>query len=173
MTARTLRGSLEYHSRTKYSNQGPGKRSLPGRPTKAFQGTCRDAPRVPARPGGRQASGRDKTTAAARRLPRQATTLYPRSSTSTNVSLWGPFQARMAEGCAASGARWHAKLTRLPSWRAVAPLTVPFYTVWATQMGIQCLCPLPSGLGRKHCTSSCTNYLSFYTFTLLCVATCW
>ena len=29
--------------------QGPGKRSLPGRPAKALQGTCRDAPRVPAR----------------------------------------------------------------------------------------------------------------------------
>ena len=24
----------------------------------------------------------------------------------------------------------------------------PFCTIWATQMGIQCLCPLPSGLGR-------------------------
>ena len=78
------------------------------------------------RPGERQASGPDKTTAAARRLPRQAATLYPRSSTSTNVSLWGPFQARVAEGCAASGARWHAELTRVPSWRAVASLTVPF-----------------------------------------------
>ena len=62
------------HSRTKYPTktpQDPGKRSLPGRPTKASQGTCRDAPRVPARPGERQASGRDKTTTAARRLPRQ------------------------------------------------------------------------------------------------------
>ena len=41
------------------------------------------------RPGERQASGRDKMTTAARRLPRQATTLYLRSSTSTNVSPWG------------------------------------------------------------------------------------
>ena len=62
--------------------QDPGKRSLPGRPTKASQGTCRDAPRVPARPGERQAPGRDKTTTAAKRLPRQATTLYLHSSTS-------------------------------------------------------------------------------------------
>ena len=68
--------------------QGPSKRSLPGRPTTALQETCRDAPRVPARPGERQASERDKTTTAARRLPRQATTLYPRSSTSTNMSPW-------------------------------------------------------------------------------------
>ena len=63
---------------------------LPGRPIKASQGTCRDAPRAPARPGERQAPGRDKTTTAARRLPRQATTLCPCSSTSTNVSLWDP-----------------------------------------------------------------------------------
>ena len=41
--------------------QGPGKRSLPGRPTKAHQGTCRDAPRAPARrqgPGKRSLPGR-------------------------------------------------------------------------------------------------------------------
>ena len=49
----------------KLRRQRPDKRSLPGRPTKAFQGTCCDAPRVPARPGERQASGRDKTMAAA------------------------------------------------------------------------------------------------------------
>ena len=41
------------------------------------------------RPGERQASGPDKITTAARRLPRQAATLCPRSSASTNVSLWG------------------------------------------------------------------------------------
>ena len=116
--------------------QDPSKRSLPGRPPKASQGTSRGAPRAPARPGERQAPGRDKTTTGTRRLPPQTTTLYPRSNTSTNVSLWGPFQAHVAGGCAANGARWHAKLTRLPSWRAVASLTVPFCTVWATQTGI-------------------------------------
>ena len=116
--------------------QGPGKRRLPGRPTEASQGTCRDAPRVPARPNERQASGCDKTTTAARHLQRQAATLCPRSSASTNVSPWRPFQARVAEGCAASGARWHATLTRSPSWRTVAPLTVLFCTVRATQTGI-------------------------------------
>ena len=128
-------------------------------------------PRVLARPGERQAFGRDKTTAAARRLPRQATTLYPRSSTSTNVSPWGPFQARVARGCAASGARWHAKLTRLPSWRAVAPLTVPFYFLGDADGHLMPL-PLPSGLGREHCAGGCTNRNPFSTFTLLCVATC-
>ena len=41
MTARTLRGSLEDHSRSKYSNQSPGKRSLPGRPIKdPARGAC-------------------------------------------------------------------------------------------------------------------------------------
>src|SRR3954465_14221832 len=57
--------------------QDPGKRSLPGRPTKARQETCRDAPRVLARPGERQAPERDKTSTAARRLPRQDTTPPP------------------------------------------------------------------------------------------------
>ena len=37
-----------------------------------------------------------------------------------------PFQARVARGCATSGARWQAALTRLPSWRVVAPLMVLF-----------------------------------------------
>ena len=133
---KAAQGTCHDAPRTPARRQGPGKRSLPGRPTKASQGTCHDTPRVPARPGERQASGRGKTTTVARRLPRQAATLYPRSSTSTNVSPWGPFQARVARGCVASGVRWHAKLTRLPSWRVVAPLTVPFYIVWATQTGI-------------------------------------
>ncbi|KRX70615.1 hypothetical protein T12_16320, partial [Trichinella patagoniensis] len=35
----------------KLRGRGPGKRSLPGRPTEASQKTCRDAPRVPSRPG--------------------------------------------------------------------------------------------------------------------------
>ena len=36
----------------KLRRQGPGKRSLLGRPTKALQGTCRDAPCTPARQQG-------------------------------------------------------------------------------------------------------------------------
>ena len=42
----------------------------------------------------------------------------------------GPFQARMAGGCAASGARWQVALTRLPSWQAVASLTGPFFALF-------------------------------------------
>ena len=45
----------------KLRRQDPGKRSLPGRPTKAPRGTCRDAPRAPARqqgPGKRSLPGR-------------------------------------------------------------------------------------------------------------------
>ena len=106
--------------------QDPGKRSLPGRPTKASQGTCRDAPRVLARPDERQASGRDKTTTAARRLPRQSYHPVPALQHIHQRVALGPFQARVAGGCAASGARWQAALTRLPSWQAVASLTVPF-----------------------------------------------
>ena len=74
---------------------------------KAFQGTCRDAPRVPARPGERQAPGHGKTTAAARRFPRQATTLYPQSSTSINVSPWG--HSRRAWQEAVQPAVWGGK----------------------------------------------------------------
>src|SRR4051812_15970741 len=69
--------------------QGPGKRSLLGGPTEARQDPCRDAPRVPARTGERQAPGRDKAPTAARRLPRQVTTPRLRSSSSTHASLWG------------------------------------------------------------------------------------
>ena len=157
MTAKVLRGSFGAIQEQSIQAQEtrPRQEELAG---KANQGIPRNLPRRAtrpgkatrprqeelagktnqgiSRPGERQASGHDKTTTAARRLPRQATTLYPRSSTSTNVSPWGPFQARVARGCAASGARWHATLTRSPSWRAVASLTVPFCTVWATQTGI-------------------------------------
>ena len=139
----------------KLRRQDPGKRSLPGRPIKAHQGTCRDAPlrsgkaarprqeelagktnQGTSKPGERQASGPDKIAAAARHLPWQAATLRPRSSASTNVSLWGPPRARVAGGCAASSAQRHAKLTRSPSWQTMAPLTVLFCTVRATQTGI-------------------------------------
>ena len=115
--------------------QDPGKRSLPGRPPKASQGTCRGAPRIPARPGERQAPGRDKTTTAARRLPRQATTLCPRSSTSTNVSLWDPSRRTW----------WQAALTRLPSWRAVASLTVPFALFRRHRWAFNALVPCRQG----------------------------
>src|SRR4051812_41831825 len=88
--------------------QDPGKRSMPGRPTKARQETCRGAPRVPARPGERQAPGRDKTSTAARRLPRQVTTPYLRSSSSTPRVAPGPFKAYVARGCATRGVRWQS-----------------------------------------------------------------
>ena len=157
------------------ANQG-APRNLPQRATRSGKATrprqeelAGKTDQGTSKPGERQASGPDKITAAARRLPRQAATLRPRSSASTNMSLWGPLRTCVAEGCAASGAQWHAKLTRSPSWRTVAPLTVLFCTVRATQTGP---CPLPSGLGRVHCTSNYINYLAFYVFTLLCVATC-
>ena len=68
----------------KLRRQGPGKRSLPGRPTKALQGTCHDAPRALARqqgPGKRSLPGRptkasrgpvsDKLPDPTRQRPRQ------------------------------------------------------------------------------------------------------
>ena len=133
------------------ANQVPGKRSLPGGPTKApargscreetrprqeelagkaTQGiprkACRDAPCVPARSGERQASGRDKTTAAAGSLPRETPTACPRSSSPANVSLWDSPRAHVAGGRAARGTWWQAEMKRSPSWQMVALLTVNF-----------------------------------------------
>ena len=73
VTARTLRGPLKDLSRTKYSSQGPDKRSLSGRPTKA---PARGAYREETRPRQEELAG--KTTqdiprklAATRHAPRQ------------------------------------------------------------------------------------------------------
>src|SRR3954466_6217130 len=96
-----------------FKAQDPGKRSLPGRPTKAFQETCRDAPRVPARPGERQAPGRDKTSTAARRLPRQATTPRPALQLIHQRVALGPFQAYVARGCAARGMQWRSNADKI------------------------------------------------------------
>src|SRR3954470_13483364 len=85
--------------------QDPGKRSLPGRPSRSTKApargarregqprhlrkTRRDAPRVPAWPGERQVPRRGKTTTTASHLPRQVTTSGLRSSSPTHASLWG------------------------------------------------------------------------------------
>src|SRR3954466_12827560 len=92
--------------------QDPGKRSLPGRPTKARQETCCDASRVPARPGERQAPGLDKTSTVARRLPRQVTTPCLRSSSSTNLSLWGHSRRTWREAVQPGACGGEATLTR-------------------------------------------------------------
>ena len=125
--------------------QDPGKRSLPGRPTKASQGTCHDAPHVPARPGERQAPGCDKTTTAARRLPRQSYHSVPALQYIHQRVALGPFQAYMAGGCASRGARCQAALTRSPSWRAVASLTVPFALFRRRRRAFNALVPCHQG----------------------------
>ena len=155
MTAKTLRGSLEDHSRTKYSNQGPVKRSLPGRPTQApargscreetrprqeerslpgrptttLQETCRDAPHVPARSGERQASGRDKTTTPTRYLPGTSCHSIPTLQCTRPRVAARLSEGRVAGACAARGTRWQAEMKRRPSWQTVALLTVTFCTV--------------------------------------------
>ena len=163
------------HSRTKYSSQGDKA---------PVRGACREGqPRhlkelAATRHASRQGPVSDKLPDATRQRPRQGACrgklpLCTRALAHPPTCRPEPFQARVAGGCAASGARWHATLTRSPSWRTVASLTVLFCTVWATQTGIYCLCPLPSGLGMRHCTSSCTNHNPFSIFTLVYVATCW
>ena len=84
------------------ANQG-APRNLPRRATRSDKATRPRQEELAgktnqgiSRPGERQASGRDKMTTTTRRLPWQVTTLYPHSSTSANVSLWGPFQVRVA-----------------------------------------------------------------------------
>ena len=123
------------------ANPGPGKRSLPGRDKtparEACRGghsrhtkkACRDAPCVPARSGERQASGCDKTMAAARSLLRETPTACPRSNSPANVSLWDSPRAHVAGGRAARGTWWQAEMKRRSSWQTVALLTVTFCTV--------------------------------------------
>ena len=123
------------------ANQGPGKGSLPGRDETPARGACRedharhtkkacrDAPCAPARSGEQQASGSDKTTAAARSLLRETPTACPRSSSPANVSLWDSPRAHVAGGRAARGTWWQAEMKRSPSWQMVALLTVTFCTV--------------------------------------------
>jgi len=130
------------------TNQGPGKRSLPGRDKTPARGACReghsrhtkkacrDAPCVPARTGERQASRRDKTTTAARSMPRETPTSCPRSSSPANVSLWDSPRAHVAGGRATRGTWWQTEMKRSPSWQTVALLTVTFCSVSETQTGI-------------------------------------
>ena len=109
--------------------QGPGKRSLPGRPTTALRETCRDAPHVPARSGERQASGLDKTTTPTRYSPGARCHSVPTlQRTHPRVAMRLP-QGRVAGACAARGTRWQAEMKRKPSWQTVAFLTVTFCTI--------------------------------------------
>src|SRR3954468_7322340 len=96
---------------------------------KANQGISRNLPRRATRPGKarratsfrtRQDNDRGKALAAASN--HSVPTLQ---RIHQRVAL-GPFQAYVARGCAARGTLWQAALTRSPSWRAVASLTIPF-----------------------------------------------
>ena len=66
-----------------------------------FQETCRDAPRVPASPDERQAFERDKTTTAARRLPRRSHHSVPTLQHIRRRAAVGPFQEHVLGSCAA------------------------------------------------------------------------
>ena len=134
MTAKVLRGSFgaiqEQSIQAKETR--PRQEELAG---KANQGISRNLSRRATRPGeARRATGfwtrqdndRGKALAAA-----NYHSIPALQHIHQRVAL-GPFQARVARGCAASGARWQATLTRLPLWQAVASLTVPFCTIWVT-----------------------------------------
>ena len=117
MTAKVLRGSFgaiqEQSIQAKETR--PRQEELAG---KANQGISRNLPRRAARPGktrramsfrARQDNDRGKALAAASHHSVPAL-----QHIHQRVAL-GPFQAYVAGGCAASGARWQAALTRLPS----------------------------------------------------------
>src|SRR3954466_3438328 len=96
----------------KTEDRDPDKRSLSGRPN---PGTTREArhgaPCAPARPDGRRAIRRRKTTTAASHLPRQIATSGLRSSSPAHASLRGFPQGHVAGHRAAWGMRWHAATT--------------------------------------------------------------
>ena len=135
------------HSRTKYPSQGD---KTPAR------GACREGqPRhlkelAATRHASRQGPVSDKLPDATRQRPRQGACRGSHHSVSTlqhihqRVAL-GPFQAYVAGGCAASGARWQAALTRLPSWQAVASLTVPFALFRRRRRAFNALVPCRQG----------------------------
>src|SRR3954470_8069703 len=96
----------------KTEDRDPGKRSLPGRPDPgSTREARRGAPCAPARPDGRQAIRRGKTTTAASSLPRQIATSGLRSSSPAHASPRCLPQGHVAGRCAAWGMRWHAATT--------------------------------------------------------------
>ena len=122
----------------KSEDQGPGKRSLPGRPHQA-QGY-----HFSTRPWQEELAGKAKEhipQEMSRRImrpgrTRRATSFRARQDCDPGKVLaggssrcvpalqliWprvalGPFQGHVADGCAAWGTRWQATVTRLPPWR--------------------------------------------------------
>ena len=115
MTAKVLRGSFEaiQEQSIQAKETRPRQEELAG---KANQGISRNLPRRATRPGKarratsfrtRQDSTRGKTLAAPNYHSVPAL-----QHIHQRVAL-GPFQACVARGCAASGARWQATLTKI------------------------------------------------------------
>ena len=165
MSAKILCYSYYCHSRTKCLTEKTESRQeeFAGKDKTPARGACREGqPRhfkrlAATHRASRQDPASDKLAGATRQRPRQgacrgeATTLRPPSSTSDDVSPQGRSWCTWRVAVKPSGARWQAKLTRRPSWRSVAPLTVASLHCWGDRTGIKCPCPLPSELGRGHC----------------------
>ena len=152
------------HSRTKYPSQGdktPARgacREGQQRHLKTpARGSCREGqPRhlkelAAARHASRQGPVSDKLPDATRQRPRQGACrgklplFVPALQQIHQRVALGPFQAYVAGGCAARGARWQAALTRSPSWRAVASLTVPFALFRRRRRAFNALVPCRQG----------------------------
>src|SRR3954471_7003693 len=142
--------------------QGPGKRSLPGRPSQIIEtpasGVCREgrsrlkitsqearlgAICAPAGPGERQASEPGKPPGPARSSPRQGTCpgelcCVPALQLIEPRVALGPFQGRVAGGCAARGTRWHSSVVKPSPWQTE---TQGRALLGSTATGIKCSCP--------------------------------
>ena len=141
----------------------PRQEELAGKGKTPARGACREGQRP------RQEELAGKANQGACRS--KAATLHPSSSASNDVSPQDYPRSTWRGAVQPCGARWQAKLTRRPSWRSVAPLTVVSLHCWGDRTGIKCPCPLPSELGRGHCWTLLYQpvflpfYPSFYAAT--------
>ena len=131
----------------------PRQEKLAGKDKTPARGACREGqPRhfrklAATHRASRQDPTSGKLAGATRQRPRQgacrgeATTLRPRSSASDDVSPQDRSWCTWRVAVQPSGARWQVKMTRRPSWRSVAPLTVVSCTVWATGRALNALVP--------------------------------
>ena len=148
----------------KTEDQGPGKWSLPGRPSQAQDyltstrpwqeelarrtrrlhfrrhASARRAPRQG--PGAtsfraRQAPEPGKVKTPARCLPGELRCVPALQLIGPRVAL-GPFQGRVADGCAAWGTRWHSTVVKPSPWQTE---TQGRALLGSTATGIKCSCP--------------------------------
>src|SRR3954467_10850627 len=150
---------------TEPKHRDPGKWSLPGRPfqaqgyftnTRPWQEGLTGKTRrlhhrrhASALHAPRRGPGSDKLQSPASSRDRQgqdpgkalageSCAVGPRSSSSNHASRWGPFQGRVAGGCAPWGTRWHSTMVKPSPWQTE---TQGRALLGSTATGIECSCP--------------------------------